>query len=144
MSDIIYPPEVYVQDTGTEKGRGVFAARDYAEGDLIDSCPVVVLYRRFDQLPPKMKTLVYNWGALTAATIPSSALVLGFGSLYNHDNPANMCYKADAEALVMSYTAARNIAKGEELTVNYNATHGQPVSDDDAWFRRNNITPIIS
>ncbi len=144
MSDIIYPPEAYVQDTGTEKGRGVFAARDYSKGEVIDTCPVVVLYRRFDQLPPKLKTLVYNWGALTAASKPASALVLGFGSLYNHDNPANMCYQADAEELVMRYVAARDITKAEELTVNYNATHGKPDSDDDNWFRRNDIKPIVS
>jgi hypothetical protein len=28
---MILPPDVYVADTGTPKGRGVFASRDYKE-----------------------------------------------------------------------------------------------------------------
>ena len=72
----IHPADVYVKDTGTIKGRGVFALRDFAEGEVVEQCPVIILLRAYDQLPPRIQTMVFNWGNL-AKTNPSYAHVLG-------------------------------------------------------------------
>ena len=72
------------------------------------------------------------------------ALALGYGSLYNHNNPANMRYEVDLEARVFRFVAVRHISAGAELTVNYNAVDRGPLSDDDWWFKENMIEPIIS
>ncbi len=132
----------YVKNTGTERGRGVFAARNFVEGDLIESSPVLVLYVGYDSLPPKIRRVVFNWGSLTGGK-RATAVALGYGSLYNHNNPANIHFEADAVKEVINYYAAQNIAIDEELTINYNSANGQPVSQHDDWFERNGIVPII-
>jgi hypothetical protein len=134
-------PCIYIQDTGSEKGRGVYAGRDFQEGELIEAAPVLILFRPFTELPPRIRQIVYNWGELTKGP-PASAAIYGYGSLYNHDNPANIRYKANAEEEVMNYFAARDIVKDEELTVNYNAAQGEPISEKDDWFELHGIQPI--
>jgi hypothetical protein len=62
--------------------------------------------------------------------------------MYNHANPANMSYQADPVALTLVFTAARDINRGEELTINYNARGGGPVWHDDNWFEREGISSI--
>jgi uncharacterized protein len=140
--DMIFPALGYVADTGTEKGRGVFAARHFEEGDLVESSPVLVLYVSFDSLPPKIRRVVFNWGSLIKGP-KSTALSLGYGSLYNHNNPANLRFEANASKNVINYYAAHVIAKGEELTINYNSANGSNVSQRDDWFERHGIVPIV-
>lgn len=137
----IHPADVYVKDTGTIKGRGVFALREFAEGEVVEQCPVIILLRAYDQLPPRIQTMVFNWGNL-AKTNPSYAMSLGYGSLYNHDNPANLHYEAVPDCNIIQFITVRNIKKDEELTINYNAGGGSHISEHDTWFKQHNITPI--
>ncbi len=139
----IYPPDVYVAQSSPELGRGVFANRSFNKGDLIECCPVLILLRPMQQLPPRIQTIVYSWSTLTNSTTPSTAIVYGYGSLYNHNNPANMRYQADAEQSVLRYYAVCDIAAGEELTVNYNNAEGAATSEQDIWFKQQKINPII-
>lgn len=143
MNGVILPPDVYVADTGTSKGRGVFANRDFLKGEIVERAPVVILLRPFDQLPPRLQPLLFNWGSLTHAA-PCSAIALGFGSIYNHDNPSNMQFAADVESSLLIYTTVRAIKKHEELTVNYNSGDGSNTSDGNRWFDQFGITPIVS
>ena len=137
----IEPAALVIRDTGTAKGKGVFAQRAFRAGEVVEAAPVLVLKCDFDDLPELLKTYVFDWATL--AGVPGShAVALGFGSMYNHDNPATMCYTADARAGVMRYVAARDIAAGEELTINYNAEGGVHECDDDNWFERNDIALI--
>lgn len=138
MIDTIHSPDVYVKDTGTVKGRGAFAQRDFAAGEIVEECPVIILLRPYEQLPLRLKTMVFNWGNL-AKTSPCHALALGFGSMYNHDNPASLRYEADTENDAMRYIAARAIKEDEELTINYNASSGGHESEEDTWFQQHQI-----
>jgi SET domain-containing protein len=119
------PPSVYVKDTGTPKGRGVFAARRFGVGDVIEECPVMLLKKPYETLHKELKTI--------------QALALGYGSLYNHSNPSNLRYETDGEALLLRLVAVRGIEPDEELTINYNADAGAPVSDEDWWFEEKGI-----
>lgn len=126
-------PSVYIQDTGTAKGRGAYAARAYASGEVVESCPVVLFTGSYASVPDEVRKLLFNWGVL-AGTDAAHCLALGYGSLYNHENPANMRYEADAELRVLRFIAIRDIAADEELTVNYNAVGGGHESDQNTWF----------
>ena len=117
----------------------MFARRDYMAGEIVERCPVIVVEHPFASLPEVLKTFVFNWGGL-ADTEQSSAIALGFGSMYNHDNPANMRYEALDGPRVLLFSTVRIVAKGEELTINYNAAGGAPCWHDDNWFVRNGIT----
>jgi len=141
MISTFHSPDIYIKETGTIKGRGAFANRDFVEGEVVEQCPVIILLRHFESLPPRIKTIAFNWGNL-AKTTPSHALALGFGSLYNHDNPAKLHYKADPNDEAIIFIAASAIKKDEELTINYNASGGGHLSNNDTWFKRHNITPL--
>jgi hypothetical protein len=135
--------DVCVRDTGTVKGRGVFALRAFEPDELVEQCAVVLLPTPFSDLPEELRTLVFNWGFLTKGP-GMHALALGHGSLYNHDNPSNLRYTADAAAQLLSFVSARRIEAGEELTINYNAHGGGSTWNDNAWFERMKVQPIES
>lgn len=132
------PPSVYVRDTGTAKGRGVFAARAYAAGEVVEECPVVLLRKSYKTLHKELKTFVFHWDVPEGAA-DTQALALGYGSLYNHSNPSNLRYQTDSDSLVLRLIAVRDIPADEELTINYNADDGAPVSEDEWWFEEKGI-----
>ncbi|HEY0172259.1 MAG TPA: SET domain-containing protein [Pyrinomonadaceae bacterium] len=132
------PPSVYVKDTETTKGRGVFAARAFVAGEVVEECPVVLLRKPYEVLHKELKTIVFHW-EVPEGSASTQALALGYGSLYNHANPANLRYVTDGESLVLRLVAVRDIRPDEELTINYNADGGAPVSDDEWWFEEKGI-----
>jgi hypothetical protein len=132
---------ICIRDTGTAKGRGIFALTPFAPDELVEACPVVIMRTAFRGLPDELKTLVFNWGFLTGGP-DMHAVALGHGSLYNHENPSNLRYLADAEAQLLRFVAVRPIAADEELTINYNAHGGGHVWHDNKWFERLNV-PLI-
>jgi uncharacterized protein len=111
------------------KGRGVFALKDFREGELIESCPVLTF------TPKERKNLektllnyyVYPWRSTRGAS-----LSLGYGSIYNHSFKPNADWKQNFKTECMEYRAIKDIKKGEEILINYN---GEP--DDTTpidWF----------
>lgn len=141
MAHDIFAPDLYINDTGTEMGRGVFAKRHFVKDEVVEIARVLIINIEFDALPELLQNYVFNWTALTKGEPHQQALPLGYGSMYNHDNPANLRYEAVAGEEVMRYIAVRDIAEGEQLTINYNAEGGLPVSDGDYWFDQRSMQP---
>jgi SET domain-containing protein len=109
------------------KGRGVFARRRIKKGEIIERVPVIVL--PVDQVGNDGKRQVlanytFSWGQKTVA------LALGYGSLYNHSYRPNARYE-DRGRRIKEFVAIREIAAGEEVTVNYNGT---PKDRSPVWF----------
>jgi hypothetical protein len=73
------------------------------------------------------------------------AIAMGYGGMYNGDNPANMRYESVTEGprLLQRFIADRGIQAGEELTVNYSGKHGASSSDGNRWFENRGIVPIL-
>ena len=135
----IVPPEVYIKHTGTPKGRGVFAGRAFKQDEVVEESPVCPFDPLPDRrLPQELKRIVFGWANLLGRKRMRPAIALGYGSMYNHANPASLRCQADAETLVLRFIAVRDIAADEELTINYN-TVANPVSNDDAWFKKNGV-----
>lgn len=137
----ILSARVEIRETGTRKGRGVFALQALQEGDVVEVCPVVIFKTPTEVLPAELDVLVFDWGVL-ANTPGTDALALGFGSLYNDDNPANMRYEAVPSQLLLRFIAVRGIDPEEELTINYSARGGGAVWHDDGWFDGMRVTPV--
>ena len=109
------------------KGRGVFARRPIAAGEVIERAPILVLPRDLhgtEDDPSALHDYCFEWGDGTVA------LALGFGSLYNHSYTPNARYD-DEGFRTKVFTALRDIARGEEITVNYN---GDPGDRSPVWF----------
>jgi SET domain-containing protein len=109
------------------KGRGVFARRPIAKGEVIESVPVLVMTdddyaKGLSQTP--LKDYCFAWGTNQVV------LALGYGSLYNHSYKPNARYE-DIGPATKAFVALRTIARGEEITVNYN---GKPGSRAKVWF----------
>lgn len=141
---LILPPAVYVKNTGTQRGRGAFAGRAFRMGELVEACPVVL----FDplpsgELPLEIRRIVFGWGKLLGLPRRRPAIVLGYGSIYNHSNPAGMRCEADATNSILRFVAIRDIEADEELTINYNCIDSG-VSSDDIWFKETGVTRIDS
>ena len=112
----------------SKKGRGVFARKPIREGTIIERAPVVLIPvgEVFSNAPrTKLADYVFNWGSDTVA------LVLGYGSLYNHSYQPNASYYGEGSH-TQAFMAIRDIRSGEEITVNYN---GSPRSRGRVGFR---------
>ena len=139
----IVAPNVYVKETGTARGRGGYASRAHVAGELVESCPVLLFSGTFAAVPAEVRQILFNWGVLTDG--PSChCLALGYGSMYNHENPSNMRYEADPETRTLNFFAVRAIGVNEELTINYNSRGGGHESQGDSWFSGHEVQRISS
>ncbi|HYF29068.1 MAG TPA: SET domain-containing protein [Candidatus Paceibacterota bacterium] len=112
-------------------GRGVFATVPLADGELVESCPVIALPDKRDRARLR-KTGLVNYYFLWGKERKHAAICLGFGSLYNHSYEPNCFYVKRIEEAQMDFYALRDIQAGEELTVNYN---GVPTDTRTLWIR---------
>ena len=118
----------------------MFASRDIAAGEMVELAPVLHLQGSYSGLPIELQQRVFHWERL--ATLSGiHALALGYGSMYNHANPANLRYASEQNREAIRFTAVVDIRKDEELTINYNDAGGEPISTEDNWFKHLGITP---
>lgn len=132
----------YIKDTGTPKGLGVFSSRAISSGEVIEVCPVIVLNTAFKDLPTELQRVVFSWATLAKESSPF-AVALGYGSMYNHSNPANVRYDAMPSIRCMRFVAARDIEPHQELTVNYDAEGGGIVAGEELWFETMRVKPWV-
>ena len=122
---------VYVSDSKIPNaGRGVFAAIAFLMGDTIEECPILDLPEV--DYPLLKKTALRNYYFMWDDTNTKSVLALGYGMLYNHSYNPNATYEKDIQNGFVIFKAIRNIAKDEEITVNYN--YGIPDDKSKLWI----------
>lgn len=109
-SDLVYVKPV------KNKGRGVFARRPIPEGAVIERVPVLLFPARLvvGGIDSPIMDRYFFIRNDTMFAVP-----LGFGCLYNHSYMPNAEYE-DGPGATMIFTARRDIANGEEITINYN------------------------
>lgn len=113
--------------SGGEFTRGVFATRDIAKGELIHEAPVVAYENEEHEHIEKtiLADYVFQYGA------NHTAILLGFGSLFNHSYTPNATYEISFEKHTFDFYAYTDIKAGEEILINYN---GEEDCDDILWF----------
>jgi uncharacterized protein len=116
--------------TSPGRGRGVFATRRIAPDEIIEECPVIALSeadaRKLDAT--RLYDYYFGWGEDGR----QAAIVLGYGSLYNHSATPNAQHRKDVAANTMSVVAVRPIAVGEEIFIRYQT--GQADDPPAMWF----------
>lgn len=112
------------------KGRGVFCTRALPRDFLVEEAPVIPMSakdrRHLDQT--LLHDYIFEW---RAGEEKGCCMALGYVPVYNHDNPSNCEYLMDYEANTIRVYTIREVAAGEELTVNY---HGDFDADGAVWF----------
>lgn len=97
---------------------GVFATKDIAPGEVIEECPVIVFRSLMFECRKEISDRTFFWNDNT------SAIVLGYGSIYNHAEEKNATYSVDRARQVMSFVATKAIPAGAEILIYYG----------DNWF----------
>lgn len=112
------------------KGRGVVAGRPFGRGEVIDSAPVLVVSAADWQHVQEtdLSRFCFSWGR----QLKDAALVLGRCSLFNHSYSPNAYAQSHLRERMMEFIALRDIAEGEEITINYN---GEPEDTTPVGFR---------
>lgn len=120
-------PFLYVQKH-PKKGRGVFTAQRIPAGSSIESCPVIILSPADTERVHEtyLHDYYFLWGE-----DGSSAIALGWGSLYNHASQPSADYQMDIAHQSIDFVAIRDIEAGEEITVSY--TDGG-LQETTLWF----------
>ncbi len=97
------------------KGRGVIAGDPIAEDDLLEVVPVLPFAQRPDGVTTSADDYCFYWDEPPF----EEAVAFGMLSLMNHSPEANAIFVTDIPARVIRVYAARAIAVGEEITINY-------------------------
>jgi hypothetical protein len=95
------------------RGRGVFATRRFAEGEVVETCPTVEVAD--GDVTGRLGDYVF-----TSVKQGDVLLVLGYGMLYNHSADPNLEYLQDEPSRI-SFLTVRTVRPGEELTIDYGA-----------------------
>ncbi|MBN8687979.1 MAG: SET domain-containing protein-lysine N-methyltransferase [Chitinophagales bacterium] len=116
------------------KGRGVFSSIPLYKDDLVEICPLIVLPAADFEAAISSRLADYFFNFVKEDK--TLALVLGFGSLYNHSVYSNATYQLDREARVMYYYALQDIPAHTEICINYSGEQGKEYRE---WFESRNI-----
>lgn len=112
-----------------EFNRGVFATRSIAKGELIHAAPVIPYPNDQHELIEQtiLDDYVYEYGK------NHTAVVLGYGMLFNHSYQPNAEYEINFTTHTFDYYAYDDIEAGEEILINYN---GDVDDNDPLWFNK--------
>jgi SET domain-containing protein len=125
---MLHIPGLYIAPS-ENRGRGMFTAQPIAIGDIIEVCPVVVLPS--DQKPLIDKTLLYDYYFLWNKPKGAIAIVLGYGSIYNHSETPNAEIFSSVDHATITIKCIQPIVSGEEIFVNYQGNQKDSIK---LWF----------
>jgi len=112
MKSRLFLNNVYVKKS-PRQGFGVFAGKKLRKGELIEECYFLI---------SKGSTKAFEDFYFDAHG--KNALLLGYGSIYNHSDDANADYVINMKKRIATIRADRTIQHGEEIFVSYG----------DDWF----------
>ncbi len=116
-------------DHATGKGRAVFTKETIAEGEVVENSPVIVMKKedRVHLDKTLLHDYIFEWGHAK----DKCCMALGLVPIYNHSYSSNCEYFMDFDADMIMVKTVRQIAAGEELTINYN---GDWNDEQKVWF----------
>jgi uncharacterized protein len=112
------------------KGRGMFALEDIPAYQIIETAPVIVMSADERKLLDQtlLHDYIFEW---TPDGQQQCIMALGNVPIYNHSYASNAEYAMDYESQSISIQSVRDIAAGEEITINYN---GDWNDEKPLWF----------
>jgi SET domain-containing protein len=119
-------------ESSAKRGRGVFTTKNISKGTVIEISPVIVLTEK--ERKTIEKTLLFHYVFEWGNDKKKACVALGYVSMYNHSYDANCEYEMEFGKKLMTIKTVKNIKKGEELFINYNA---KPDDKTKVWFDTN-------
>ncbi|HEY9176040.1 MAG TPA: SET domain-containing protein [Flavipsychrobacter sp.] len=122
-------PGIYIENT-EDKGNGVFTQNDLPAGTVVEISPVIVMSAEERKLLDQ--TLLHDYIFEWAPEGENQCCVAqGYIAVYNHSDSANCEHFMHYDSNSISIKTMRDIAAGEELTINYN---GEWNNKRPVWF----------
>lgn len=129
MDKLLASDRIYVSRSKIPgAGRGIFARVDINKNEIIESCPVIEIPKTDTSL--LMESALINYFYFFGKNKEKTFLVLGFGSIYNHDKKPNAIYKESLINKTVDFIATKDIKKDEEILVNYDPENNK----NPLWF----------
>lgn len=105
-------------------GRGVFAAKNIKNGEVIERCPLVQMGNRSRyQTDPQVYGYMYAQQPCDCYECENHGflffMALGYGMIYNHQDNPNSLWKFNYTQLLGDVIAIKDIVVNEEIFVNY-------------------------
>lgn len=112
-----------------EFNRGLFATRDIKKGELLHEAPVISYPNEQHKYIEKttLGDYAFEYG------IGRSAILLGYGMLFNHSYEPNATYEINFKNETFDFYAYTDIKAGEEIFINYN---GDEDDQEELWFNK--------
>ncbi len=112
------------------KGRGVFTKKPIPADTVIEEAPVIVMSAKDRKILDQtlLHDYIFEWQPDGANMC---CMALGWIPVYNHSYTSNCEYFMNYEDKTMCIKTVRDIAAGEELSINYN---GDWDNTKPVWF----------
>ena len=110
------PTKIYLGNSPLHN-LGVFSSQPIKEHDIIDVCPFISFPQSNLEKIPVFSN--YSFCYPRSENWREHALVLGYGSYYNHSKTPNVDWYTDEENRTFIFFALRDINREEELLINY-------------------------
>ncbi len=113
---MLHIPGLYIAHS-EGRGRGVFTSVDLSAGDIIEFCPIVLVPKEDQAMIHD--SFLHDYYFLSPAPNPRFCLVLGYGSIYNHQSVANAEIVFDVLNLTVEIHCIAGIESGDEIFIDY-------------------------
>lgn len=109
-------------------GYGVFALKEIPEGETIEECAYFTLDTKIEdekllryafKRPYEPNSL--EWMKARLLNQAFCSVVLGYGSIYNHNKEPNISYAQNPEDRIFKFYTIKPVHKDEELCHDYNS-----------------------
>ncbi len=125
---MLHIPGLYIGPS-ENRDRGIFTSEALQTGDLIEICPVIVL-PHYD-VEHIDKTKIYDYYFIWNEKYGTIAIILGYGSLYNHSATPNAEVSIDQPNRQIHITANAPINAHSEIFFDYT---GEQSREIELWF----------
>ena len=113
----IRPPNKIILKQSPTHGLGVFSSQKIFKGETIEECPFLAFPQNKNEQTPVFSNYTFCFPRGEMWT--THALVMGYGSYYNHSENANVNWYTENELGLFVFTSLTDIEEGEELFINY-------------------------
>jgi len=131
MKKLLSSDKVYIGKSKIfNAGRGVFARDDIKKNEIIETCPIIEVPRH--DMSNLKESILVTYFFYFGKNKERLAIVLGFGSIYNHSYKPNSKFKIKNKEKIIDFIALSDIQKDDEITFNY-YNSGKP-KKSPLWF----------
>ena len=113
----IQPPTKIVLKESPTHGLGVFSSKKISKGEIIEECPFLAFPQSKNEKVPVFSNYTFCFPRGEIWT--KNALVMGYGSYYNHSETPNVEWFTKNELGLFVFVAIDDVEEGQELFINY-------------------------